>query len=326
MPNLSLDALMANRTYKITLTHPDTGQSWSGPISTDFSVQSQSQYSSPFADDKQGLHDKLMMAQQVVQNAASRVGVEVGNIPVASMKTLLDTVSVWSGTEKPVFSIPITLIATSYKDNVQAKAVKLSSMCYPSTEAGILQKYTDPAAKAIGGVLSDKLGLVKGNAKEADKAAFMRQTLVAPGGFAPMGSTAKGTYMLEIGTWFRASGLVLQDVSMELSKERMPNGHALWAVVTVTLTPWRLCTQEEYQQYFLTSGGLSGLLGAVQNAVSGAVNDAGGSFFNKATNFLSSTELGKSAINAVKGARDFIDQGAKSLNEATGKAVDQFFK
>lgn len=322
MPNLSLDALMANRTYMIKLTHPDSGQSWSGPISADFSVQASSQYSSPFADNKQGLHDKLMGAQQVWQNLTSRLGIEAGSIPVASMKTLLDSVSVWSGTEKPVFSIPITFVATSYKDNVQAKAVKLVSMVYPSNQMGLLQGITDSAANAIGGAIESVSNVFGGSIKQnnglSKEASFMRQELVAPGGFAPMGATAKGTYMLEIGTWFRATGLILQDASIELSKERMPNGHALWAVVTVTLTPWRLCTQAEFQQYFITGGGLSGLLGAVQNAVTGAVNNAGGGLLDKATNYISSTDLGKSAINAVKGARDYIDQGAKSLNDYFG--------
>lgn len=319
MPNLSLDALMANRTYMIKLTHPDTGQSWSGPISADFSVQASSQYSSPFADNKQGLHDKLMGAQQVWQNLTARLGIEAGSIPVASMKTLLDSVSVWSGTEKPVFSIPITFIATSYSDNVQAKAIKLVSMVYPSNQMGILQGITDSAANAIGGAIASVSntfgGSVTQNTGLSEEASFMRQELVAPGGFAPMGSTAKGTYMLEIGTWFRANGLILQDASVELSKERMPNGHALWAVVTVTLTPWRLCTQSEFQQYFLTGGGLSGLLGAVQNAVTGAVNTASGGALDTVTNYISSTDLGKSAINAVKSARDYVDQGAKSLND-----------
>lgn len=321
MPNLSLDALMANRTYMIKLTHASTGQTWTGPISADFSVSASSQYSSPFADSKQGLHDKLMGLQQTWQNMASRLGIEVGSIPIASMKTLLDSVSVWSGTEKPVFSIPITFIATSYKDNVQAKAVKLVSMIYPSTNPGLLQQYTDEIFQKMGGAIGSVTD-VKQNKELAKQAAYMRQELVAPGGYAPQGTTAKGTYMLEIGTWFRATELILQDASMELSKERMPNGHALWATVTVTLTPWRLCTQQEYQRYFLTSGGLSGLLGAIQNKVAGTVNNAAGGLLDKATNYISSTELGKSAINAVKTARDYVDQGAKSLNEATGKALD----
>ena len=261
----------------IKLTHPDTGQSWSGPISADFSVQASSQYSSPFADNKQGLHDKLMGAQQVWQNMTSRLGIEAGSIPIASMKTLLDSVSVWSGTEKPVFSIPITFIATSYKDNVQAKAVKLVSMVYPSNQRGLLQGITDSAAKAAGGAIEKASSLTGGSIKQnnalSKEASFMRQELVAPGGFAPMGATAKGTYMLELGTWFRATGLILQDASIELSKERMPNGHA------------------------------RGLL-------------------DKATKYISNTDLGKSAINAVKSARDFVDSGAKSLNDTVGKAAD----
>jgi len=61
----------------------------------------------------------------------------------------------------------------------------------------------------------------------------------APMGYQPSTFSAKNTATLKIGKWFKADGLLVDDVTAEFSREVTQDGFPLYASVTVLLSPWR---------------------------------------------------------------------------------------
>jgi hypothetical protein len=60
------------------------------------------------------------------------------------------------------------------------------------------------------------------------------------------------TFALEIGNWFSANNLLIQDVNMTFSKEITPDGNPLILYMTVTFRPYRNISFKEFLAYFKT--------------------------------------------------------------------------
>lgn len=71
----------------------------------------------------------------------------------------------------------------------------------------------------------------------------------APRRYNPLAGT--GTLSLQIGSWFRATKLLLINESFSFSKEVAPNGRPLFIVGSITLEPHQGLTLKEYEDYFI---------------------------------------------------------------------------
>jgi hypothetical protein len=63
-------------------------------------------------------------------------------------------------------------------------------------------------------------------------------------------STNNGKSILEIGDWFRAEYLVIEDVQFSFSKELNKNGRPIYAVGSVAMRPYKTLTYKEYLGWF----------------------------------------------------------------------------
>lgn len=76
----------------------------------------------------------------------------------------------------------------------------------------------------------------------------------APNNFSYTGRAdlnASGTLILQIGTWFRADKLLLNDMNVTYSKEVNSLGQPIEAIVTANFIPFRVLTYDEFKRWFL---------------------------------------------------------------------------
>lgn len=132
-----------------------------------------------------------------------------------SAVTELETRKVWNSSEIPDFPIEMTLYQTSTdNESIMDKMRRINSAVYPTRNG-----------------------------------AFFK----APLGYRFTGQNsrnAQGTVSLSIGTWFRALGLVVSNVSQNFTKEVNSNGHPIEITMTITFQPFRAITYDEWLQYF----------------------------------------------------------------------------
>lgn len=144
----------------------------------------------------------------------------VTNISGRSATTELETRKVWNNSLIPDIPIEVEFYQSSTQvESIMEKMKRIKSAVFP-TRAG----------------------------------AFFR----APLGYRFTGNNSRnatGTLTVQIGTWFRATGLLLVSESTTFSKEVNSNGHPISMKVQLTFQPFRAITYDEYLQYFRTANG-----------------------------------------------------------------------
>ncbi|QJT70938.1 hypothetical protein GR7B_00140 [Vibrio phage vB_VcorM_GR7B] len=209
MAAFDLESLKEDPNKQVILTNGSL--TVTGYLEQDFEVGGSAVYDNPF---EQFLDDKSAKLQQ-----AAAIGNQFGMTDMSSfqLKSRLNTISLWTGSERPTFNIPFTLVRKRATDQpVTAVTSQLTSYLYPIAESG------------LEGLLS------------------------APGGYATAeGGSATGTWTLKIGRWFRATGLILLNASFTHSKAVTTDDSPLYATGTVSMQPYRMISASEFRNYFL---------------------------------------------------------------------------
>jgi hypothetical protein len=140
----------------------------------------------------------------------------VANLSGRSAITELETRKVWNNSLIPDLPVEFTLYQASASDlSIIEKVKRLKSAVYPSRNG-----------------------------------AFFK----APLGYRFAGQssrTAQGTIALQIGTWFRAFGLVMASVNTTFSKEVNSQGQPIEVKVNCTFQPYKAITYDEFESWFL---------------------------------------------------------------------------
>lgn len=126
----------------------------------------------------------------------------------------LNAILNWTGSKKPIFQINVVFIALKDNDeyDVINKANKLYEAVFPTGGRTLIE------------------------------------TFKAPMGY--NGSSGSGTVILEVGEWFRASGLVVKDVGFTYSKTCLRSGRPLFATGQIVLEPYRPVGWHQFSSWF----------------------------------------------------------------------------
>ena len=136
--------------------------------------------------------------------------------PVTSYIT---TIKAYVSTTGPTFTLPLFFVALKEDDDIRQNVLKITDLVYP---------------RSVGNTL-----------------------LTPPGGYlGPVGATRDeppGLISIRIGRWFDAIRLFLiSDASVTFSKEVIPSGNPLYAKMSVTFTPWKSLSANEWRNCFPT--------------------------------------------------------------------------
>lgn len=128
------------------------------------------------------------------------------------------TINSWIGSRRPVFNVPLVFVAIRPGDDVRESIKILSRAVTPTiVGTGLGQRYRAPLSYSVDLASATALG---------------------------------GTITMEIGRWFRATGLVMKDMSSNISNIPTPSGLPLMAEATVTLEPFKAVTFRDIEGYF----------------------------------------------------------------------------
>ncbi|MCP4526696.1 MAG: hypothetical protein GY833_12400 [Aestuariibacter sp.] len=162
-----------------------------------------------------------------VANTLGMAGNSVGltNVGQVSTTSRASTVRRWTSSEPAQF--PINFVLVAYKDDIDVRrdVSKLLRCVYPLGNAG--------EGFGVGVGMRAPMGYIA-KAGEDD--------------------TAENTATLKIGRWFRADGLLIEDVVAEFSKEVTPQGNPLYANVTATFIPYRMLYADDVTNLFYGEG------------------------------------------------------------------------
>lgn len=198
-----------------------------GLLQGEFTISGGNQFNSPLASSAQeGLSQKLNIGKTAIEGVASNLtGKQVSLGPQIQLKTLIQTANFWTGSEKPKFSIDLLFISLRRGDDVR--------------------EWVDPLYRTVFPTLG-KGGLF----------------LQAPYNYNVSGNgNARGTFALQLGTWFRATRQVMTNVSFTFSQEQVPLDGTptteptqfapLFARGSIQFEPYRDITYNEFRGYFL---------------------------------------------------------------------------
>lgn len=222
MPVLDIDALRRNQQARVRLTLQSSvgyGKTeWISFVQDDFQVGVSADFSAPFEDFLESTSQLIGKVDVATKGKLAEVAESLG-ANIESARTRENTTYTWISSERPSFSVPLVFLATDPRQTPQYEAVSLAKLCMPR----IQEDSANPTLLRPAGYRSGGQG--SGNAPD-------------------------GTFTLEIGNWFEASGLVLRDAQLSLSAQRTANGQPLYAEVQATLEPYRLVSEQEFEQYF----------------------------------------------------------------------------
>ena len=202
-----------------------------GFVSQPLSFGGANTYTSPL----DAASDALNQAWAAIEVAGSKTGVgkwlneKFGGgkgLAQYSLKSFEQTASVWTGSATPEFAVKLIFVALRETDDVTIPIQSLMRSFYPTRES-----------------------LGKG------KMTLMRAPLGY--GFQPNANGTMvpyGTLVLQIGKWFRASGLIpVRADGVTFSKECILSGKPLYSECTVVLRPWRMISYNEFAGFFVDS-------------------------------------------------------------------------
>lgn len=140
----------------------------------------------------------------------------------------------WIASERPNFPLELTFIAIDRDSTPEQDAVAIMSRIYPRTNG---ENPEDTfTVTAPGGYRSGGRFVSDGPGEENYTYQDRRPT---------------GTWTVEIGTYFRAPGLVLVNASLQMSPIRTTYNQPLYAKVQTQFETHKIVTEEEYRSYFL---------------------------------------------------------------------------
>ena len=204
-----------------------------------------------------------------------------------SKRPAFTTLSYWDTTEKPQFQVDLLFVRYSLTQPENTTplycAKNIVARCFPllASEGGTLwSDVFKPISSKLGTILGGALGSSLGPAGAAVGAGFGTMFnskieqglgqlerlgfLSAPNGYNPIDSvtnltnpygspgreSTKGTWSLQIGKWFKAYNLILQNAQFEASKEVAPDGTPIYVQGSIQLESCILITYDEYLGWF----------------------------------------------------------------------------
>lgn len=231
--NLDLDALQNTPNAIIRLSLPEQGRMFRSFIMDNLTIAGSANFTTPFEDAMQGGLDK-------VNNTAAAASIAMDTSAAMQYKSIGQTLSMYQSSDRPTFGISMIFLTTRKNQGNDQKAIELASMVYPETGA-VNEAYASGNAPS-GDIHSDSVGLT--------------DQLKPPGNYRPVNGKPGGTWMLELGNWFRATELILLSSSLEVSKERVHGtDEALYSVVQCVLQPATAITGTMFRRYFRSRPG-----------------------------------------------------------------------
>lgn len=207
---LDIAKLYSNPSATISIVHPGNQKTTVGLIEADFGFNISSVFNS---EDQMNANP----VGNVLNAAANTTGIGAQSV-VANIR---QTVSQWTGSTRPTFSVPITVIA--YDPSIKPLDIAsefLSSVAFEFGPGGILKA---PNGYGVRKLTTD----------------FGVQSF-------------DGTWSLRIGRWFRAIGLVLVDVSATFSKETaQAHNQPMVASINLTFSPAILPDKAMVKSWFI---------------------------------------------------------------------------
>lgn len=197
-----------NRTVRLTKGK----RTFRGAIEQDFELGGEAQFDNPF---EQYLDDK---SQKLAQGTAVFNSMFKGfDVSPIQLKTRLNTISLWTGSQRPPIPIPFTVVRRRMSQpSVTSITSYLISQTFPES--------TEPALTGF---------------------------LTAPGGYKITDDgNAEGTWIVSVGNWFRATGLILRSANFTHSKAVVGDDTPLYATGTLTFEPYRAITASEFRAWF----------------------------------------------------------------------------
>lgn len=208
---LFYEQMLSNPNALINIVHSE-GFKLSSLIEQDFGFDSSAIYDSKDGNSGGSLQDIANLAA----NATS-----MGDQYV--IKNLRETVSQWTGNNKPIFQIPMTIFA--YKPEIDTTGIlkNLLGLVGPRTTGGEFGVLSSPGGYGVEKLTKN----------------FGTQSL-------------DGVWSISIGRYFRATGLTLLSVGHNSSMAVVKStGKPLYIKVNLTFQPAILPTADEIQSWFL---------------------------------------------------------------------------
>ena len=190
----------------------------------DFQFNINAEYAAPWEDILAERNENIATGSTLLNQGAALLGSDA-HVPVQTISNQLMSTLQWTSSERPSFDITMYFINfDDENDNPEREAVELESLTLPR------------------GAENDEGSL----------------TLRPPGGYSNGGVSGNqrvtGTWTLQMGRWFRAPYLVLENAVMTQSQLRTPMNKPLYAEVNVQLRPYQIITEREFRDYFIAPG------------------------------------------------------------------------
>lgn len=178
-----------------------------GFIQNDIQISGGNDFNNPFENQAQNAINEKL---QILQAVAGRfLGDKIRQFTI---KTVDQSALFWTGSQIPTFNLQLAFVALREGDDIRDSVEKLYSAVMPT--------FLDVKATS---------------------------TINAPLGYLPRGRVADGTITAQIGTWFRASRLVITNVDFTFSQETIENGSPLAAEGSIQLRPFRAISFNEFK-------------------------------------------------------------------------------
>lgn len=243
---LDIDALRNTPDAIVRLTLMEQGKVFSSFITENLSISGSAQFTDPFSDafmDKMSGFNKTMDALTASSGALTG-GNGINAAAFRQQKTLGQTMSQYQSSDRPVFNIPMVFITTRAGQRLDLKAVELASLVYPELQSEQAEDKQTAAGNAS--------GQPQGTSVSSSGKNRLAEQFIPPCNYRWTDSGyPAGTWMLEIGRWFRATDLVLTSATLEMSKQRVAQtGEALFSLVNCQLQPAYATTASQFMRYF----------------------------------------------------------------------------
>lgn len=224
-----------NSAQKLTLLVPvDGGQAIkpiTGYLSDNFSFTTSSDFSGAQALSGGGLTKILNSLQESVQTLFAKQiegNTVMQDILGNKSTSLFSMISKWTGSKPISFTVPIIRIALDETDNVLNDMVFLHGCALPYETTSIVKNENRAGWNVFGSVSP---------AMKYD-------------------TTEATCCSLSIGRWFNSKPVFnIVNVQSQVSKEMMPNGNPIYAIITVTLSAYRVIDSKEWAEFFPTFDG-----------------------------------------------------------------------
>lgn len=220
MANLAIDILKSNEDLKVIIALPaDEGnpaESVIGFTRQSFAINTGNEWNTPDQGAGQASLSSAINGVQGFLNTWFNTEAVQQRVQHPGQ-----TIKSWTGSNRPVFELPLMFLRIRLTDDVEAEALKV---------------YRGTFGTSVGGGLTSRFR--------------------APLGYAPAfgRAEAKGTVTMRIGRWFSASNLIINTANFNFADVPTEGGKPLWAEGSVSLEPFRAITYQEFRNYFRLVG------------------------------------------------------------------------